>query len=128
MREVAPGLRYWTAPHPQWNGATGWPEDIGCVYYEAADALALIDPLLPRGEEERFLVALDRDVARLDRPVALLLTAPWCPARAPIRFGGREHDALAHRLTGVRVRPLTERHVQNGHVLLRRLTVVGHSV
>ena len=77
MRDVAPGLRYWTAPHPQWNGATDWPEEVGCVCYEAADALALIDPLLPRGEEERFLAALDRDVARLDRPVAVMLTAPW---------------------------------------------------
>jgi hypothetical protein len=77
MREIAPGLRYWKAPHPEWNGATEWPEDVGCVYYEAADALALIDPLLPRGREEAFLAALDRDVARLDRPVVVLLTAPW---------------------------------------------------
>jgi hypothetical protein len=75
MREIAPGLRYWKAPHPQWNGATEWPEDVGCVYYEAADALALIDPLLPRGREESLLVALDRDVARLDRPVVGMLTA-----------------------------------------------------
>jgi glyoxylase-like metal-dependent hydrolase (beta-lactamase superfamily II) len=77
MREIAPGLRYWKAPHPEWNGATEWPEDVGCVYYEAADALALIDPLLPRGREEAFLAALDREVARLDRPVVVLLTAPW---------------------------------------------------
>src|SRR5688500_4892183 len=77
MTESAPGLRYWKAPHPQWNGAIEWPEDVGCVYYEAADALALIDPLLPRGREESFLVALDRDVARLNRPVVVMLTAPW---------------------------------------------------
>jgi hypothetical protein len=77
MRDVAPGLRYWSAPHPQWNGATEWPEDVGCVYCEASDALVLIDPLLPRGREEAFLSALDRDVARLDRPAAVLLTAPW---------------------------------------------------
>ncbi len=77
MREVAPGLRYWTAPHPQWRGATEWPEEVGCVYFEAADAVALIDPLLPRGREASFLAALDRDVARLGRPVAVMLTAPW---------------------------------------------------
>jgi glyoxylase-like metal-dependent hydrolase (beta-lactamase superfamily II) len=77
MREIAPGLRYWKAPHPHWNGAREWPEDVGCVYYEAADALVLIDPLLPRGRGEAFLTALDRDVARLDRPVVVLLTAPW---------------------------------------------------
>lgn len=28
-------------------------------------------------ERERFLAALDRDVERLDRPVAILLTVPW---------------------------------------------------
>jgi hypothetical protein len=77
LREVERGLRYWLAPHPQWNGATEWPEEVGCVYYEAADALVLIDPLLPRGEEDSFLAALDHDVARLDRPVAVMLTAPW---------------------------------------------------
>jgi glyoxylase-like metal-dependent hydrolase (beta-lactamase superfamily II) len=77
LREVAPGLRYWTAPHPQWSGASEWPEEVGCVYYEAADAVALIDPLLPRGSEESFLAGLDRDVARLGRPVTVMLTAPW---------------------------------------------------
>lgn len=77
LREIRPGLAYWTAAHPQWSGATHWPEEVGCVYYEAADAVVLIDPLLPRGEEESFLAALDREVERVDRPVAVLLTAPW---------------------------------------------------
>jgi hypothetical protein len=77
LREIRPGLRYWTAPHPQWNAAADWPEEVGCVYYEASDSLVLVDPLLPRGEEEPFLAALDRDVERVGRPVAVLLTAPW---------------------------------------------------
>jgi hypothetical protein len=77
MKEIAPGLRYWTAPHPEWKGATDWPEDVNCVYYEASDAIALIDPLVPRGSEESFLAALDADVVRLDRPVMVMLTAPW---------------------------------------------------
>jgi hypothetical protein len=77
VKEVSPGLRYWTAPHPDWNGAIDWPELVGSVYYEAADAVVLIDPLLPRGSEAAFLSALDSDVARLARPVAVLLTAPW---------------------------------------------------
>lgn len=47
------------------------------MYYEAADSLVLIDPLLPRGEETSFLTTLDREVERLERPVAVLLTAPW---------------------------------------------------
>lgn len=47
------------------------------MYFEAADSLVLIDPLLPRGEETSFLTTLDREVERLERPVAVLLTAPW---------------------------------------------------
>jgi glyoxylase-like metal-dependent hydrolase (beta-lactamase superfamily II) len=77
IREVRPGLGYWTAPHPQWKGATSWPEEVGCVYYEAADSLVLIDPLLPRGWETSFLETLDLEVERLGQPVAVLLTAPW---------------------------------------------------
>ena len=43
----------WTAPHPEWRpGAEpGSPEDwdqtVGSVLFDAADAVALIDPLLP---------------------------------------------------------------------------------
>jgi glyoxylase-like metal-dependent hydrolase (beta-lactamase superfamily II) len=77
LREIRPGLRYWTAPHPQWKGATDWPEEVGCVYYEAPGSLVLVDPLLPRREKQSFLAALDREVERLERPVSVLLTAPW---------------------------------------------------
>jgi len=76
-RALAPALWYWTAPHPSWRPGADWPEAVGCVYYEAPDAAVLIDPLLPRGEEEEFLRHLDRDVERLGRPVVILLTAPW---------------------------------------------------
>jgi hypothetical protein len=53
------------------------PPEVGCVYYEAPDAVVLIDPLLPAGDEEEFLAYLDRDVARLGLPVSILLTAAW---------------------------------------------------
>jgi glyoxylase-like metal-dependent hydrolase (beta-lactamase superfamily II) len=75
--QIAPGLWLWSAPHPNWGGATDWAEDVNCVYYEAADATVLIDPLVPSADEGRFWAALDRDVERVDRPVAVLLTAPW---------------------------------------------------
>ena len=77
VHEVAPGLRYWLAPHPAWKPGNDWPEDVLCVYYEAPDALVVIDPLVPRGEEDEFWRALDRDVERLGMPVRVLLTAPW---------------------------------------------------
>jgi glyoxylase-like metal-dependent hydrolase (beta-lactamase superfamily II) len=77
VRQVAPGLWLWSAPHPNWPGARHWPEDVNCVYYEAADATVLIDPLIPTGEDTEFWQALDRDVERAGQPVAVLLTAPW---------------------------------------------------
>ena len=83
MQELAPGLRYWTAPHPAWQPGRGWDEDVLCVYYEAPDALVLIDPLVPRGDEAAFWRALESD-----RPVRVLLTAPW---------HRRDADAIAER-------------------------------
>jgi glyoxylase-like metal-dependent hydrolase (beta-lactamase superfamily II) len=77
MREITPGLRYWTAPHPEWRGAADWPEEVGCVYYEAPDATVLIDPLIPKSDEDELWATLDAFVERLGLPVAVLLTAPW---------------------------------------------------
>jgi hypothetical protein len=52
-REIAPGLWYWTAPHPEWEpGAEpdspgDWPQDVGCVLAEVGGEPVLIDPLVP---------------------------------------------------------------------------------
>ena len=74
--ELAPGLWRWTAPHPDWKEGDEWEQDVGCVYYEAAAATVLIDPLVPP-ERDRFFEALDRDVERRGLPVAILLTCEW---------------------------------------------------
>jgi hypothetical protein len=81
VQQLADGLWRWTASHPD---AANWPDrgppvppEVGCVYYEAPDAVVLFDPLLPAGEEEEFLAHLDRDVERLALPVSILLTAAW---------------------------------------------------
>ena len=76
VSELAPGFWRWTAPHPDWKEGADWEQDVGCVYYEAADATVLIDPLVPP-ERERFFEALDRDVERRGLPVVILLTCPW---------------------------------------------------
>lgn len=88
VQQLADGLWRWTAPHPN---AANWPDwgppvppQVGCVYYEAPDAVVLIDPLLPSGEEAEFLAHLDRDVERLGLPVSVLLTAAWHERSAPI--------------------------------------------
>jgi len=73
IRKVAPGLWHWTAAHPDWHGAPDWPEHVGCVCYRTPAATVLIDPLLPRDEEE----SLWRFVDGFELPVQVLLTAPW---------------------------------------------------
>jgi glyoxylase-like metal-dependent hydrolase (beta-lactamase superfamily II) len=77
VTELAPGLWRWTAPHPDWTPNADWPRDVGCIYYEGADAVVLIDPLVPAGEEEHFLEHLDGDLARAGKPLFVLLTVHW---------------------------------------------------
>jgi len=74
VQELAGGLWRWTAPHPDWRPGDEWGREVGCVYYEAPDAVVLIDPLVPAGEDERFWRALDRDVERAGSPVHVMLT------------------------------------------------------
>ena len=73
FHDVAPGLRYWLAPHPEWRPGNDWPEEVLCVEYEAPEALVLIDPLVPGGGEDEFW----EHAQRLGAPVRVLLTAPW---------------------------------------------------
>ena len=87
MQELKPGLWRWTARHPEWDD-----REVSSAYVETAEALCLIDPLVPRAEGERFFSALDRDVARLALPVAVVLTNPWhrrSSAELADRYGGR---------------------------------------
>ena len=76
VAQLRPGLWRWTAPHPAWTEGADWPREVGCLYYEAPDAVVLIDPLVPP-ERDEFFRALDRDVARAARPLVILLTVPW---------------------------------------------------
>jgi hypothetical protein len=73
--EIAPGLLRWTAPHPDWCAQDDWERDVGCVLYEAPDALVLIDPLLATAGRDEFLAWLDRRVA--GRMVSVLTTIHW---------------------------------------------------
>ena len=93
VQRIEDGLWRWTTPHPDWKEGDDWDRDVGCVYWEADDAIVLVDPLVPSGEgdRERFLDALDRDVTRAGLPVAILLTCEW---------HGRSGDELAERYGG----------------------------
>jgi glyoxylase-like metal-dependent hydrolase (beta-lactamase superfamily II) len=79
--EIAPGLWRWTGLHPDWTPEDaedeGWEREVGCVYYEAPDAVVLIDPLVPPEEADKFLAALDRDVERAGKPLHVLVTIFW---------------------------------------------------
>jgi glyoxylase-like metal-dependent hydrolase (beta-lactamase superfamily II) len=57
--ELAPGLWYWTAHHPEWG------RDVGCVAVAMASSVVLVDPLAPPAAREarRFWTALDTEVA-----------------------------------------------------------------
>jgi hypothetical protein len=76
VQAIAQGLWRWTARHPDWeadaeaDSPADWPPEVGCVAYEAAACVALIDPLVVGGWER-----LDEVVA--GRPVAVLTTIGW---------------------------------------------------
>lgn len=89
--EIAPGLYRWSAPHPDWTPAGDWDELVGSVLYEHGDAVALIDPLLPREGREEFLAWLDARTA--GRSVSVLTT---------IRWHRRDRRLLAERYRGQR--------------------------
>lgn len=59
-------LSWWFAPHPAWEPAEDWPENVPVVRYETADEVVLIDPFLP--PDGRF----DAD----GKAVRVLLTQP----------------------------------------------------
>jgi hypothetical protein len=68
-------------------GIWRWDDSL---YVERPDAVLLVDPVVPAGEEERFFRALDRDVARLGRPVVVVLTdASRDPSAFVERYGAQ---------------------------------------
>jgi hypothetical protein len=91
--ELAPGLHRWTARHPDADPSptpgspADWGPDVGCVAYEAPDALVLIDPLVPDDRED-LRDALDALVRRHGRRVAILTT---------LGFHRRSKEELAAR-------------------------------
>jgi hypothetical protein len=72
--ELAPGLWWWTARHPEWQPTQSWDPEVRCFYIESDDATLVVDPLVPAADAARFWTALDRDVERRALPVAVLLT------------------------------------------------------
>jgi hypothetical protein len=114
---LAEGLWRWTAEHPNWEN---WPghereaREVGCVYYESADATVLVDPLVPAGEEDAFFQHLDADVERRGLPVLILLTADWhgrSSAELAKRYGARIGGALPDGVDEIPIAGADERQV-----------------
>jgi hypothetical protein len=109
MREIAPGLHYWTAAHPAWEpgaepeSAGDWPEQVGSVLFQTPHASVFIDPQVP----EELWPALDERVA--GRPVVALTTIRWHGrSRAAVveRYGGAQVRHDAPMPAGVEARPV----------------------
>jgi hypothetical protein len=90
VERLADGLWRWTTTDVV---AEGCPPGraAASVYLETPDGVLLFDPAVPAdgsADGTRFWRALDADVARLDRPVVVLLTRPR-HARATAAILGR---------------------------------------
>ena len=115
VTDLGGGLWRWTAPHPEWtpdkDKPGGWGREVASVYVEApgADALVLIDPLVPREgsrEAERFWTLLDADLARSGRKLIIALACPY-HQRSTSRIVERfvvTHKVEVLALAGVRAR------------------------
>ncbi|HEY6961475.1 MAG TPA: MBL fold metallo-hydrolase [Gaiellaceae bacterium] len=98
-------LSIWHSPHPAWEPGEDWPREVPVVRYDTADAVVLIDPLLPPEDDfepggKRVAVLLtqpahyrgtDDFVERYDASV-------WVPPRAAWRRrpNPRTTDELPH--------------------------------
>jgi hypothetical protein len=93
LLELRRGLYRWTAKHPEAESdpepgsPADWGPDVGSLAYAAADALVLIDPLVPpdRGDLQQELDAL---VRRHGQRVVILTT---------LQFHSRSRQRLAER-------------------------------
>jgi hypothetical protein len=90
--QIRPGLWRWSAPHPAWKpprqagDCDDWPQEVGCVLYETATSVVLIDPLAPHEQAEEFWAWADERCR--GREVSVLET---------IAFHRRSRDQVTSR-------------------------------
>ena len=113
MKELAPGIYRWTAPHPEWRPAV---EEVGSYALVTGGALLLADPLLPAEDDARrepLLTELELLVAAATR-VDLLITIPYHTRSAETlydRFAPKRPSRIwGHANTRKRLRPDTPLH------------------
>jgi glyoxylase-like metal-dependent hydrolase (beta-lactamase superfamily II) len=68
VRELAPGLWHWQAPHPEWEASEPWGPEVSSYALDDGERLLLFDPLAVPDQLEQLFG---------ERETAIVLTAPW---------------------------------------------------
>ena len=68
MRELAPGLWHWQAPHPQWEEGEPWDPNVSSYAADDGERLLVFDPIAPPAELLELAAGRDTTV---------VLTSPW---------------------------------------------------
>jgi glyoxylase-like metal-dependent hydrolase (beta-lactamase superfamily II) len=68
VRELAPSLWHWKAPHPDWRPDEPWDQNVSSYAIDDGERLLLFDPIAPPSEIENLAG---------ERETAVVLTAPW---------------------------------------------------
>ena len=111
MRELAPGLWHWTAPHPEWRVGEPWDRNVSSDAIDDGERLLLFDPLAVPSQIEELAA---------DCETAIVLTAPWHErdSRSLVeRLGPPVYTPLpdtAHRRAGGRRQPRRRLAAQGG--------------
>lgn len=88
LEELRPGLKRWTAPHPEWKPEEDELDEsyrpVASALYRAPETLVFIDPLVP----DELWTPLDDEVASAGLPVVVLTTIHW---------HARSRDAVVER-------------------------------
>jgi hypothetical protein len=91
IEEVAPRLKRWTGPHPEFDPTEGKLDesytDVASALFDARESLVFIDPLVP----DALWPQLDDEVQRSGKPVVVLTT---------IFFHERNREHVARRYGG----------------------------
>jgi len=68
MRELAPGVWHWQAPHPGWTDGEPWDRNVSSYAIDDGERLLVFDPIAP--PEELVELTTVRDTT-------IVLTSPW---------------------------------------------------
>jgi glyoxylase-like metal-dependent hydrolase (beta-lactamase superfamily II) len=68
VRQLAPGLWHWEAPHPEWEGSVRWGQPVSSYAIDDGGRLLLFDPIPPPSEIAELAA---------ERETAIVLTCPW---------------------------------------------------